>query len=66
MANSVLGGSTTDYRVYYQNNGGIYAGYMIRSGTTMQIAPLGGGTPQEHYCFLNPAAVQSIKSALNF
>ncbi|WP_187612363.1 hypothetical protein [Paraburkholderia sp. 31.1] len=38
MANSVLGGSTTDYRVYYQNNGRIYASYMIRSGTTMQIA----------------------------
>ncbi|MGF6938075.1 hypothetical protein OKW41_007237 [Paraburkholderia sp. UCT70] len=66
VANSVLGGSTTDYRVYYQYNGGIYAGYMIRSGTTMEIAPLGGGTLQENYYFLNTAAVQSIKSALNF
>ena len=66
VANSVLGGSTTDYRVYYQYNGGIYAGYMIRNGTTVQIAPLGGGTPQQNYYFLNNAAVQSIKSALNF
>ncbi|MBB5443376.1 MULTISPECIES: hypothetical protein [unclassified Paraburkholderia] len=58
--------SSIDYRVYYQYNAGIYAGYMIRSGTTMQIAPLGGGTPQENYYFLNNAAVQSIKSAHNF
>ncbi|EEA02358.1 conserved hypothetical protein [Burkholderia sp. H160] len=66
VANSVLGGSTTDYRMYYQYNGGIYAGYMVRSGTTIQIRPLGGGTPQANYYFLNNAAVQSIKSALNF
>ncbi|MCC8403730.1 hypothetical protein LJ655_17830 [Paraburkholderia sp. MMS20-SJTN17] len=65
MATSVLGHSTTDYRVYYQYNGGIYAGYMIRSGTTIQIAPLADGTPQENYYFLNHAAVQSLKSAIN-
>ena len=66
VANSVLGGSTTDYRVYFQYNGGIYAGYLIKSGTTMQISPLGGGTPQPNYYFLNSTAVQSIKAALNF
>jgi hypothetical protein len=66
VANSVLGGTTTDYRVYFQYNGGIYAGYLIRSGTTLQIAPLGGGSPQPDYYFVNNAAAQSIKSALSF
>ncbi|MFM0210622.1 hypothetical protein PQQ96_24790 [Paraburkholderia sediminicola] len=66
VANTALGGATTDYRVYYQNNGGIYAGYVIKDGTTLQVAPLGGGTPQDNYYFLNSAAVQSIKSAIVF
>jgi hypothetical protein len=66
VANAALGGATTDYRVYYQNNGGIYAGYVIKDGTTLQLAPLGGGTPQDNYYFLNRAALQSIKSAIAF
>lgn len=66
VANTALGGATTDYRVYYQSNGGIYAGYVIKDGTTLQVAPLGGGTPQDNYYFLNSAAVQSIKSAIVF
>lgn len=66
VANAALGGVTTDYRVYYQNNGGIYAGYVIKDGTTLQLVPLGGGTPQDNYYFLNSAALQSIKSAIAF
>lgn len=66
VANAQLGGSTTDYRVYYQINGGISAAYLIKDGTTLQVAPLGGGTPQSSYYFLNGAAVQTIKSAINF
>lgn len=56
----------TIYRVYYQYNGGIHAGYVIKSGTTLQFAPLGGGTPQDDYYVLNRTAVQSIESAINF
>jgi hypothetical protein len=66
VANAVIGGATTDYRVYYQSNGGISAGYLIKDGTTAQIEPLGGGTPQDNYYFLNSAALQSIKSAIVF
>jgi hypothetical protein len=66
VSNTVLGGATTAYRVYYQYNGGIYAGYLIKDGTTLQIKPLGGGTPQDNYYFLNNAATQSIRSAINF
>ncbi|MBK5047020.1 hypothetical protein IQ289_01200 [Burkholderia sp. R-70006] len=66
VANTALASATTDYRVYYQNNGGIYAGYLIKDGTTLQLAPLGGGTPQDSYYLLNSAAVQSIKSAIVF
>jgi hypothetical protein len=55
VANSALGGATTDYRVYYQYNGGIHAGYVIKSGT-----------PQDDYYVLNRTAVQSIESAINF
>jgi len=66
VSNTVLGGVPTDYRVYYQLNGGIYAGYLIKAGTTLQIEPLGGGTPQDNYYFLNNAAMQSIRSAISF
>ncbi|MFM0300330.1 hypothetical protein PQQ99_09435 [Paraburkholderia sediminicola] len=66
VANTALGATATDYRVYYQNNGGIYAGYLIKDGTTLQLTPLGGGTPQDSYYLLNSAALQSIKSAIVF
>lgn len=66
VSNTVLGGATTDYRVYYQYNGGIYAGYVVKDGTTLQLVPPGGGAPQDSYYFLNSAAVQSIKSAIVF
>ena len=66
VANAQLGGATPDYRVYYQNNGGISAGYLIKSCTTLQITPLGGGTPQSNAYFLNGAALGSLKSAISF
>ncbi|WP_345811162.1 hypothetical protein AAGS40_10295 [Paraburkholderia sp. PREW-6R] len=66
VANAPLGAQTTDYRVYYQTSGGISAGYLIKDGTTLQIAPIGGGTPQENYLFLNGAALQSITTAIRF
>lgn len=66
VSNTVLGDATTDYRVYYQFNGGIYAGYPIKDGTTLQIKPLGGGNPQDNYYFLNNVATQSIRSAISF
>jgi hypothetical protein len=66
VANTALGGVTTDYRVYYQNNGGIYAGYLIKDGTTLRVAPLGGGTPLDSYYLVNGPALQSIKSAIVF
>ncbi|MFM0072303.1 hypothetical protein PQQ86_14155 [Paraburkholderia sediminicola] len=66
VANAALASAATDYRVYYQNNGEIYAGYLIKDGTTLQLAPLGGGTQQDSYYFLNSAALQSIKSAIVF
>ncbi|WP_241016526.1 hypothetical protein [Paraburkholderia sp. Ac-20336] len=66
VSNATIGSTGSDYRVYYQYNGGIYTGYFLKDGTTLQLVPLGGGTPQENYYFLNNAAMQSIKSALNF
>lgn len=61
MANAALATATTEYRVYYQNNGGIYVGYVIKDGTTL---PLAGGTPQDSYYFLNSAALQSSRRLL--
>lgn len=66
VANTALATATTEYRVYYQNNGGIYLGYLIKDGTTLQLPSPGNGTPQNSYYFLNSAALQSIKSAINF
>jgi hypothetical protein len=66
VANTALSTATPEYRVFYQSNGGIYAGYLIKDGTPLQIAPSGGATPTNFYIFLNSAALQSIKSAVNF
>ena len=65
-ANTPLSTATHEYRVFYQNNGSIYAGYLVRNGTIRQSEPPGGGTPQGFQIFLNNAARQSIKSAINF
>ncbi|OAJ58495.1 hypothetical protein A6V36_03500 [Paraburkholderia ginsengiterrae] len=66
VATAPLATATTEYRVFYQYNGGINVGYLVKDGTTLQLAPLGGGTPQDSYYFLNSAAVQSIKAAIAF
>jgi hypothetical protein len=55
---------TTEYRVYFQLNGQIYSGVVIRDGTTLAVEPAGSTTPQDFYIFLNSAAVQSVKAAL--
>ncbi|MDB5767203.1 MAG: hypothetical protein JWQ61_2017 [Collimonas fungivorans] len=55
---------TKDYRVYYESNGAIYSGILTRDGTQIQVAPF--GIVQDFYLFMNNAAVQSIKSAVNF
>lgn len=55
---------TKDYRVYYESNGAIYSGILTRDGTPIQLAPF--GTAQNFYLFMNNAALQSIKSAINF
>jgi hypothetical protein len=66
VANTALSTATPEYRVFYQSNGGIDAGYLIKDGTPLQIAPVGGGTPTNFFIFLNSAALQSVKSAINF
>lgn|GEM_PF-1174531 len=66
VSNTPLNAPSTQYRAYFQYNGGIYAGYVLKDGTTLQIAPRGGGAPQDNYYVLNNAAAQSIKSAINF
>lgn len=66
VANAAQATATTEYRVYYQNNGGIYEGNLIKDGTTIRLTPIGGGTAQDSYYFLNSAAVQSLKSAIAF
>nr|WP_175799522.1 hypothetical protein [Burkholderia anthina] len=66
VANTALDSPTTEYRVFYQNNGQIDAGAVIRDGTTMAIAPAGSTTPQDFYILMNSAAVQSVKAAITF
>jgi hypothetical protein len=66
VSNTSLSTTTPEYRVFYQNNGAIYAGYLIRNGTVLQFEPFAGGTTQSFNIFLNNAALQSLKSAINF
>lgn len=66
VADTALGTPTTEYRVFYQNNGQIDAGAVIRDGTTLAIAPAGSTTPQDFYILMNSAAVQSVKAAITF
>ncbi|HDR9501544.1 hypothetical protein [Burkholderia cepacia] len=64
VANSPLNGPTLEYRVFYQNNGQIDAGALMRDGTTLAV---GSSTaPQNFYITLNSAAVQSVKAAITF
>lgn len=66
IANASLKTATAQYRVYYQSNGAIYSGILTKDGTPLQIPALSTGTTQNFYIFLNNAAMQSIKSAINF
>jgi hypothetical protein len=66
VSNTATSAATPTYRVYYQANGAIYSGYLIKDGTPLQILPPGATTPINFYIFLNSAALQSVKSALNF
>ncbi|NIF43690.1 hypothetical protein F3J14_22965 [Burkholderia sp. Tr-862] len=66
VANTTLGTPTTEYRVFYQNNGQIDAGAVIRDGTTLAIESGSGTTSQDFYILLNGAAVQSVKAAITF
>jgi hypothetical protein len=64
VSTAAVNAPTTEYRVYFQLNGQIYSGVVIRDGTTLAVEPAGSTTPQEFYIFLNSAAVQSVKAAL--
>ncbi|SDG61914.1 hypothetical protein SAMN05216466_104176 [Paraburkholderia phenazinium] len=66
VANTALSTATPEYRVFYQNNGAIYTGYLIKDGTPLQTQSAGSTTAQNFSIFLNNAALQSIKSAINF
>lgn len=66
VANAPLNTATTEYRVYYQRNGAIYSGALIKDGTLLQQVPLGGGSPVGFELAFNSAAIQSIKAAINF
>ncbi|MEO6920570.1 MAG: hypothetical protein ABI171_16435 [Collimonas sp.] len=66
VANAPLKASaTTEYRVYYQNNGVIYRGTLIKDGTQLQVQSI-GGVVQNFTLYMNSAAMQSIKSAVIF
>jgi hypothetical protein len=58
--------ATPAHLVFYQAAGGIYVGNLVNDGTTISSAPLGGGAAQPFEVFLNNAALQSVKSAVNF
>jgi len=66
VAKAPLNTALPQYRVYYQNNGAIYSGTLVKDGTPLQIPALGGGAAQSFYIFLNNTALQSVKSAVNF
>jgi hypothetical protein len=66
VANTSLNTVNPQYRVYYQRNGAIYSGILTKDGTPLQIPALGSGAAQNFYIFLNNAALQSVKSAVNF
>lgn len=66
VANVASNAATSQYTVYFQNNGQIFSGSLVKDGTTLGIIPPGGTAPQNFYIFLNRAAVQSVESALTF
>lgn len=66
VANAALNTATPEYRVFYQSNGEIFGGAMMKDGTVIALYPNGSTTAQNFYIFLNKAAVQSVASALTF
>ncbi|VWD48426.1 hypothetical protein BLA18110_07434 [Burkholderia lata] len=66
VANAARNAPTTEYRVFYQYNGQINVGVVIRDGTTLAITSTGSTTAQNFYILLNSAAVQSVKAAITF
>jgi hypothetical protein len=64
--NPVTSTATPVYPVFYQNAGGIYAGVLLKNGTTLQRVSNDGTTTQNFTILLNAAAVSSIKSAITF
>jgi hypothetical protein len=66
VANTPTSDATTSYRVFYQSNGAIYIGTLVKDGTPLQIEVLGAATPQNFYTFLNGAALNSVKAAVKF
>jgi hypothetical protein len=58
--------ATTTYRMFYQSNGAIYTGFLIKDDTPLQAELLGSTTPQDFYIFLNGAALNSVKAAIKF
>ena len=65
VANVAQSAATTQYRVYFQNNGQIFSGVVIKDGTPLALST-GTATPQNFFIFLNNAAVQSVASAITF
>jgi len=65
VASKPLGASAVQYRIYYQSNSNIYRAVLTRDGAPLQ-QQYGGQAPQNFYIFLNSAALQSIKAAINF
>lgn len=66
VANVASNSATTQYQVYFQNNGQIFSADLIKDGTTLGIYPSGSTAPQNFYIFLNSAAVKSVASAVTF
>jgi hypothetical protein len=66
VANTPTSDATTSYRVFYQSNGAIYIGTLVKDGTPLQIEVLGTTTPQNFYLFLNGAALNSVKASVKF
>lgn len=66
VANTPLHFPTEQYRTFFEYNGKIAIGTLGKDGTTLQLDSSSGSTPQNFYVFLNKAALQSVKSAVNF
>jgi hypothetical protein len=57
---------TTQYKVYYESNGRIYCGTLIRAGTTLANESNTSPPLNSEYFFLNSAAAQTLGAAVMF